>query len=151
MSLEDNDIPFAKQSIVKTGLFSGISESELNSLIDGMEKQSYKAGATILFQGEVSNRLYLVESGLVSVWARRNSAKIKVAELAAGAYFGEISLLTPTAATATIKAENETGIFFLPGEVVESLVKHNPALSSAIHKEIQLRLDSRKKALEKDK
>jgi len=92
--------------------------------------------------------LYLVQSGLVSGWARKNNGKVKVAELPAGSYFGEISLLTPCAATATIKAEKETDIIFLPGEVVETVVKNNPPLSSAIHKEIEKRLASRKQALE---
>ena len=149
MSLTEQDIPFARESVIKTGLFSGITEAELNSLLDGMEKQSYNANATILFQGEISNRLYLVQAGLVSVWARKAGAKIKVAELAAGSYFGEISLLTPSAATATIKAENATDIIFLPGEVVEAVVKNNPPLSTEIHNEIEKRLAARKKVLEK--
>jgi CRP-like cAMP-binding protein len=151
MSLNDEDIPFAKEAIVKTGLFSGITEAELNSLADGMEKQSYHANAAILFQGEISNRLYLVQQGLVSVWARKNNEKIKVAELGAGCYFGEISLLTPCAATATIKAEKPTDIISLPGEVVEAMVKRNPVLSTTIHKEIEKRLAERKHALEKDR
>jgi CRP-like cAMP-binding protein len=120
-------------------------------LAEGMEKQSYKSNATILFQGEVSNRLYLVQAGTVSVWARKDRNKLKIAELTAGNYFGEISLLTPRAATATIKAETACDIIFLPGEVVEAMVKHNPALCAALQAEIKQRLASRQQALEKDK
>ena len=53
---------------------------------------------------------------------------------------GEISLLTPRAATATVKAEEDTEIIFLPGEVVQSMVKRNSDLSEKLHCTINERL-----------
>ena len=151
MSLSDQDIQFAQECIKKTGLFVGISDAELDQLSEGLEKQSYKPNTTVLFQGEISNRLYLVQTGTVAVWVRQAKDKVKVAELSTGAYFGEISLLTPTAATATIKAETETEVITLPGEVVEKLVKKNPVLAKTLNDKISERLASRKQALDKEK
>lgn len=145
MELTDQDIVWAKQTIQKTGLFNTCSQDEICQLIAGLEKETYKAPGTIIFQGEISSRLYLVQSGLVSVTVRTGSNKVKVAELGENSFFGEISLLMPRAATATVKAEKDTEIFILPGEVVQALVKKNPALSEIMNKKIQERLDAQKK------
>jgi CRP-like cAMP-binding protein len=79
---------------------------------------------------------------------RKGKEKNKVAELSPNSIFGEISLLTPRAATATVKSEAETDIIFLPGEVVQALVKKNPVLADMINKKIEERLESQKKAIE---
>lgn len=146
MELSDQEIEWAKGCIQRTGLFINCSESEMEQLIDGLDKQEYHCSSTILFQGEISSRLCLVYSGKVSIFIRsKGKDKIKVAELGPDAFFGEISLLTPRAATATVKAEADTEIIFLPGEVVQSIVKNNPVLSDKINKKIEERLASQKK------
>ena len=149
MELNEQDLQFAKETINKIGLFSACSDAEIGQLLSGLEKQHYKQGATILFQGEISSKLSLVESGKVSVMLRKGKEKIKVAELGANSFFGEISLLTPRAATATIKAEEDSVVLFLPGEIVQRLVSDNPALNEEINKKIAERLESQKQHQEK--
>lgn len=149
MELNEQDLQFAKETINKMGLFSSCSEDEIGQLMAGLEKQSYKQGSTILFQGEISSRLCLVESGTVSVLVRKGKDKVKVAELCANSYFGEISLLTPRAATATIKAEQDSVVLFLPGEVVQRIVADNPPLKLEINKKIEDRLESQKQQTER--
>ena len=152
MELNQQDLQWAKEAIEKVGLFSTCSPEELQSLIDGLEKEHYKSGSTILFQGEISSRLCMVEAGKVEVLVRRGKSKekVQVAQLGPNSYFGEISLLMPRAATATIKALDESDIVFLPGEVVQSLIKNNPMLSDNINKQIEARLASSKKQMDND-
>jgi len=149
MELNEQDLQFAKESINKMGLFSACTETEIGQLLGGLEKQGYRMGATILFQGEISSRLCLVESGKVSVLIRKGKDKVKVAELGENSYFGEISLLTPRAATATIRAEDDTVVLFLPGEIVQRLVNDNPLLKEELNKKINERLESQKQYAEK--
>jgi CRP-like cAMP-binding protein len=144
MELSEQDIQWAEETIRKTGLFATCSEDELQQLLAGLDKQCYHAGSTILFQGEISSRLCLVEAGTVAVVVRKGKDKNKVAELGQNSYFGEISLRTPRAATATVKAETEAEVIFLPGEVVQALVKKNPELAGMINGKIQERLDAQK-------
>lgn len=145
MELCEEDLSWAKETIKKTELFTSCVDAELNELLNGLEKKHYAAGATIIFQGEISNRLYLIEKGLVQVVVRKGKMKNKVAELGPNRYFGEISLLTPRAATATIICAAETDIISLPGEVVQNLLKKNSSLADAINKEIEERLESNRK------
>jgi len=145
MELTPQDQQWAKETIMKTGLFSTCSADNMQKMLDGLVKEHHKSGATVLFQGEISSRLYLVETGKVSVNVRTGRDKAKVAELGPNTYFGEISLLRPRAATATIKAEEETDIVSLPGEIVQALIKNDPALSDFINKKIEERLQGQKK------
>lgn len=144
MELNEEDSVWARAAIEKTGLFAGCSADERAALYDGLEKQQYRPDATILFQGEISSRLCLVHTGAVVIIVRTGKEKQKVAELGAGSYFGEISLLTPRAATATVKAAAETEIIFLPGEVVQAMVKKNPALADTLNTQIEERLRAQK-------
>jgi CRP/FNR family transcriptional regulator len=144
MELNQQDLQFAKETINKIGLFTTCSDAQINQLIAGMEKQNYKLGSTILFQGEISSKLYIVESGKVSVTVRTGKSKTIVAELDTNNYFGEISLLTPRAATATVRAEAETAVIFLPGEVVQMLAKENIRFHEELNHKIEERLAAQK-------
>jgi CRP-like cAMP-binding protein len=148
MELTDKDLQWAKNNLKRVELFVTCSEAEIDELVNGMEKVSYNQGSTVLFQGEISSKLCLVQNGKVSVNIRKGKEKNKVAELGSGTFFGEISLLRPQAATATIKAEETTDILFLPGEAVQAMVKKNSELSEAINKKIDERLEKSRQAME---
>ena len=150
MELTSQDMAWAKEAMTRTGLFGACTEAQIKQLMDGLEKEHYKSGSTILFQGEISSKLYLIETGLVSINLRKGKEKTKVAELGSNSFFGEISLLTPRAATATVKAETDTEIIFLAGEVVQSIVKHDPVVADFINKKIEERLNSHKKSTDEE-
>jgi CRP-like cAMP-binding protein len=151
MELSEQDIQWARQTIQRTDLFGSCSDDELTGLLEGLEKQHYRAGTTILLQGEISSRLCLIENGTVAVLLRRGREKSKVAELGANSFFGEISLLTPRAATATVRAQTDAEIIFLPGEVVQALVKQNPVLAGIINNKIEERLKSHLQSHEQER
>jgi CRP-like cAMP-binding protein len=151
VELTEQDVSWAKETIKKIGLFDSCSDQELAHLLDGLEKTHFNANATILFQGEISSKLHLVETGTVAVIVRRGQEKAKVATLGINGFFGEISLLTPRAATATIKAESDVDIVALPGEVVQALVRKNPVLAGVINTRIAERLEAQKHPDEKSK
>lgn len=150
MDLEPRDISWAKEIVKNNEFFKGCTADELELLVNGMDKQYYNSGVTIIFQGEISSRLGIIQEGKLSVWVRKGGNKIKLTELGIGNYFGEISLLTPRAATASVKAEENTAIIFLPGEVVQSLAAKNKVLAISIQEKIEERLKSRDHALEGD-
>lgn len=151
MELTEQDVQWARETLKSVDILSGCSADELERLVCGLDKQSYRENSTILFQGEISSRLCLVRSGKVSVTVRKGKEKARVAELGPNSFFGEISLLTPRAATATVRAEESSEIFFLPGEVVQAIIKTNPALNELLNRRITERLEQQKKTLEEKK
>jgi|SRR5688572_8447142 len=69
-----------------------------------MQKVVYKAGATILNEGEHGRTAYLVVSGEVEVMVGRGVKAKRVATMGPGEVFGEVSLLDPGPRSATVKA-----------------------------------------------
>ena len=111
--LDTEDYDWAKVVLKKLDFFSHCSDEDIAVLVENMDKHHYKAGSTVLFQGEISNRFYVVQEGKVGIWKSVAGEKKMVADLGPEKYFGEISLMTPTSATATVKAETDADILSL--------------------------------------
>jgi cAMP-dependent protein kinase regulator len=59
----DQQIQRIKVRILQSFLFTGLDQHELNIVIDAMAEKSFKAGDTVINQGENGDCLYVVESG----------------------------------------------------------------------------------------
>ena len=75
-------------------LFAGLSASTLDEILRRTRSRAYAAGEPICREGEVSNRLYLIESGVVAVMTGEGSAARTIARLRRGDIFGEMGLLS---------------------------------------------------------
>lgn len=117
--------------------FSDASEEDILTLVERFERGHFKSESTILFSGEISNRFYLVRSGSVAVWKTADGERKKVAQLGEGKYFGEISLLTPSSATATVKAESDVELLILSSEDFEFSFRNRPEKLQLIKKKIE--------------
>ncbi len=137
--LDIEDYQWAKGALKALDFFSHCSDEDILSLTENLEKHHYKAGATILFQGEISNRFYVIRTGTVGIWKNVAGEKKMVAELGAEKYFGEISLMTPTSATASVKAQTEVDIFSLSFENLEFAFRKTPEELQTIQKKIEAR------------
>jgi len=72
------------------------------------ELLTYEPGETIVEQGDIADKFYLITSGRVKVINRtKNGQEIIVDWLASGEYFGEVGLLQSHPRTATIRAADD--------------------------------------------
>src|ERR671912_2277296 len=83
-------------------LFAGLSASTLDEILRRTRSRAYAAGEPICREGEVSDRLYLIESGVVAVMIGEGSAARTIARLRRGDIFGEMGLLTDEPRSATV-------------------------------------------------
>jgi CRP-like cAMP-binding protein len=75
---------------------------------------------------------------------------VELAELKAGEFFGEVSLLESTSATATIKAvEDGTEILMIPHDSFQALLKEHPVLEKSLRDRIAERKKAKAAALPK--
>jgi nitric-oxide synthase len=75
-------------------LLLSLADSEIARLTRDAVSLSLPAGETILTQGDVGDRMYVIESGAVQVWTRAfDGSDIVLARLEPGEYFGEQALL----------------------------------------------------------
>lgn len=133
----------------KIDFLSGVPDTELKSVLFSLQKQKFGANKTILFQGEIANRLFIIRQGSVSITTKSKGQKLNLAELTPPMYFGEISLLTPTSATATATAGDQGAeLVILTHDAMTVLQKKVPDIQQRIKAVIESRLDSKKKAKE---
>ena len=95
-------------------------------------------GEVLVKQGQPSDGLYVVLSGEVEVEANGK----RIAGLKEGQVFGEMSLMTRSAASATVKAARRTSLLRLPKQDFDELILSHPQ----VLEHIATLIDERKKA-----
>jgi cAMP-dependent protein kinase regulator len=86
------------------------------------------AGEVIIAEGQEGPGLFLVVSGGVRVVRAEGSDRVLLASLGPGDLFGEISLLMRKPSTATVIAQQNTALLFLPRAQFESATSEFPEL-----------------------
>ena len=134
--------------IAASPLFRGMSTLEAEAVLARLQPAHYTQGAYILERGKWHGRLYLIATGQVSVLLRDApaeqadsaplppddaSAAYVVARLGPGECFGEMSLLTGEPPSATIRAVQDTSLWFLTQADFLALITTCPSLLQNIN------------------
>ena len=121
---EDLDWFLAKMRDVQA--FSVLSNMELMQIVSQMRGFEFKAGTTLVNQGESANLFFIVQEGAVEVSVEKFLfRKKKVAVLKSGDFFGESVLVSNSKRTATVKALTDTSCFVLLKPSFKSTLNHN--------------------------
>ncbi|MGH6991035.1 MAG: cyclic nucleotide-binding domain-containing protein, partial [Stellaceae bacterium] len=108
-------------------LFDSFGAPEIDELARGLALQPAKPGAVIVTEGDPGASLFIVVSGLLDVMKRTESGEArKVALLAPGQVFGEWSLLTGAARSATVIAAADTGLLEITKQELEPILSRHP-------------------------
>lgn len=110
--------------------FNRLPADEIAALVPAIMNRSYSAGTTIIRQGEPGDSMFVVESGSVAI--EDFSQGKRIATLAEGDVFGEMSLVTGAPRSATAVAESDTTVWLLLKEDFDRLIKHSPHLATAV-------------------
>ena len=94
-----------KHLLCKVPIFAGLDDAGLEILLEHAERIVVPADGVIAPEGEVNNRMYLIESGEVCIIKNYNTSDpVKLAVLGAGEFFGEMCILETLPRAATGKA-----------------------------------------------
>jgi membrane protein len=95
--------------------------------------RSYKAGETIIREGEESQETYFLYTGRVALYKDIHQGKpAYLTTLNEGQLFGEMAYLLGEHRTATVTAETDVFLFAFPPEILEELMALSPSLSRDI-------------------
>jgi len=108
-------------------LFTSLDEDELNQLAVTTRCLRFAPGETIMREGEPGGPLYQVVQGKVEV-IKVGQIPIHVAELMAGDLFGEMSMLTDSARSATVRSRGECVLLEVDRPHLQPLLERNPVL-----------------------
>ena len=114
-------------------VFRSLEPSEIETLAGRLRRLPYGPGEPIIRQGESGDSLYLLQSGKVRILVSHNGKGPKqVAVLGPGDFFGEMSLFTGEARTATVIASESTTCLQLAKADLYPLMLERPGVSRDI-------------------
>jgi small-conductance mechanosensitive channel/CRP-like cAMP-binding protein len=114
----------AADALASVPLFSPLSPEERNALLAVAKPVQYATGEAIVRQGQAGKSLFVVVRGEAAVTLAGTSGE--VARLRAGDVFGEMSLLTGEARTATVTAATDCDLVEIDAEGFRSVALANP-------------------------
>ncbi len=107
-------------------------EEDLSRILGRLHTMSFLPGEEIVREGERGDALYLIGRGAVEVTTLREGGEFVLAKLGAGAFFGEIALLTAQPRTATVRATTPCTLLELRRDLLLPVLAHAPALSAVL-------------------
>jgi CRP-like cAMP-binding protein len=121
-------------------------------LVGAASIRRFGPGETILEQGRKGEHLYIVGEGEVEVVRLSPDDKTEVAlvTLGMGECFGEMSLLTGEATSATVRSRGHSTVLLLSSDRLEELLARYPALGRAFSKLLADRLKATNVSLESE-
>jgi CRP/FNR family transcriptional regulator, cyclic AMP receptor protein len=109
-------------------IFSEVPDEGLVWLLELLNEVEYKAGDTIVTEGELGTSMYIIMEGQVSVHAGGRMLN----HLNAGDVFGELAALSPEPRTASVTADTDTRLLSLSRDPLFALFDQRPVVAHGI-------------------
>jgi small-conductance mechanosensitive channel len=110
-------------------LFCALNEEERVGLANGAESLRFAAGEVVVREGDPGHSLYQVVDGSVEVLKDTGGrVPVRVTQLRSGEIFGEMSLLTDCARSATVRALEECVLLEVNQQDLRPILQNNPSL-----------------------
>ncbi len=124
----------------KVPLFVGLSNRQLEHLARRFVDRDYKAGSTIVTQGQGGEGFFIITKGSVEVIRERpDGSKAVIDNLAAGDFFGEMALLDEGPRTASVVTKEDTHCLVLTRWDFLGTLKEDADMSVEVLKELARR------------
>jgi CRP-like cAMP-binding protein len=117
--------PMLEKVVEKIELFKDLDQAQLNELYTWLERRDYTAGAEIIREGRLACGMYILTGGTVSVVKTSSVRKVKLTEINAPSFFGEMGLLNNEARTAGVRAVSNVMVGYLPGKLFSNKLAEN--------------------------
>ncbi len=121
--------------------FSELPPAELERLEGASEIRCFPAGSHVFQEGDPGDGMYVVLEGTVQISCLLGGNERRViTRLQAGEYFGEMAILDNRTRSATITAETELRLCFLPSDAVLGVLRQSPMLAVSMVREFSQRM-----------
>jgi hypothetical protein len=120
--------PRGGSQIVVSPLFRDFSVDEMVAVIQGLKLLAFERGNVILREGSPGGSLYTLTSGRVRAFKRDQATgrQNQLGDLAEGAFFGEVSILTGQPRMASIVALTRCELLELDRPALDEITKAHP-------------------------
>jgi len=122
-------------------LLAAANEMQLRETFLATRVREYRDGEIIIRQNDYTNDFLIIATGRVELWRRpeQSAQEVKIAELTAGNFFGEMSLISGRRRTATAKAVGPTRLIEIPRKAVLKMLGNAPRARALVDQAFMLR------------
>ncbi len=105
-----------EDTLARVDLFAGLDKKDVQVLTNACQERTYKAGSTLIKQGDTGVGLYVIISGTVRITQANNpdKAEVDLGTAGPGSVLGEMSLLDDLPRSATVTAVTDVTALLLP-------------------------------------
>jgi hypothetical protein len=120
--------PPEMRAFVESPLFSGFSRDELVAVIRGLRLLAFEPGDIVLTEGDAGHSLYVITEGTVKTFVRDTAqgGQLLMRRLREGDFFGEISILSGKARSATVTAATHCELLELDRATLDHITASYP-------------------------
>jgi CRP/FNR family transcriptional regulator len=119
--------------LARVEVFAGLEPRELTEVAQVAVPRFYERGEVIFREGDGGDTCYVIRSGAVVLTRSHDDGReVALAELRAGAMFGELALFGGERRSATVTAVEDSEAVALTGPDVERLVRSHPDMALAM-------------------
>lgn len=104
----------------------------IRALFGAMTVRSIPAGTTLIRDGDRSETLYFLWEGEMTSYVEGDSETIRLGQVPPGQWVGEVSMLDPGPATATVTTDTDCTVLVLTQEAFEELERAQPQMASQL-------------------
>ncbi len=141
-----------EDTLAHVDLFSTLNKKELVALAQSCQERTYKAGTTILSQGDTGVGLYVLKSGKVRITQGNNPDRAEevLGTAGPGDVLGEMALLDDLPRSATVEAIEDVTALLLPVWEFRSILRNNPDIALKLLGVLSRRLRKAEAARQQD-
>lgn len=123
-----------------------LTEEERGQLDPHLRPRRVVEGDVLIEQGRNADTMFLIEEGVLVVTVAGGHEHVEVARVRAGQWVGELALLDPGLASATVSAEQSGRVLMLSYDALRDLLQGHPALASDLLRALTRTLAARVRA-----
>ena len=116
----------------KSPLFQGLSDEELNRLIDMAKPVSLRAGDILIKQGDPGDSAFVILTGEFEVQKQTGQSLIKIDVRNPGDVVGEMALLSRAPRNATVISKTDSETLCIPQEAFEELLRSSSTAAMTV-------------------
>jgi small-conductance mechanosensitive channel len=125
-----------KDLLRQVDYFQNLTNEQLRQVIESGYRQRLLAGEVLFQENDPGNAFYIVLAGSVEVVSETLQKQLTI--LAAGKFFGELSLMLGVPRSATVRALEATNLFVINQLGFQKLLSDYPAIYDAIVQELKV-------------
>ena len=131
-----------RRLLESSSIFSTLRSEEKDTFSENMQAQMFRAGSEIMARGEVSDHLFIIESGVVSVTLLRGGVPLEAGRMGPGEVIGEAGVLADMAVVADFTAKTDCVLYRIENEYLKPCLEARHDIGEAMKSLLDRRLSA---------